>query len=68
MPTLHTAVVNTERGVWDDQFLVDADNFSEALANWAGSQWGVEGKQIVAWFFENNAVGFEAGREIVTDV
>ncbi len=38
------------------------------FAGRAGTQWGIEGKHVVGWFLEGDAVGFEPGREIVADI
>ena len=67
VPTLHAAVVDAQRGVGNDELLVDADNLAEAFTLWAGAQRRVEREHLVAGFFERDTIGFEACREIVAE-
>ena len=67
-PANHAAVVKTERGVGNHEFLIDAYHASESLAGRAGAQWRVEGKHVVCRFFKGDAVCLETGREIVADI
>ena len=68
VPASHAAFVDAERGVGHDEGLVDADHLAEAFARGAGSEWRVEGEEILGGFFEGETVGLEAGREFVGDV
>ena len=68
VPTNNTAVVDGEGRVWDDKFLVDADDAPETLTLRTGTCRGVEGKHLVAGFFEHDTIGFKTCREVVADV
>ena len=67
-PAHHATVVEAERSVRNHEFLVDADDASEALAGRAGAQRRIEGKHIVGRFLKLHAVGFKSGGEVVADV
>ena len=67
-PAHHATVVEAQRSVRNHEFLVDADDASEALAGRAGAQRRIEGKHIVGRFLKLHAVGFESGGEVVADV
>ena len=67
-PANHAAIIETERGVGNHEFLIDAYHASESLAGRAGAQWRVEGKHVVCGFFKGDAVCLETGREIVADI
>ncbi len=68
VPTNNTAVIDGESRVWDDKFLVDADDTPETLTLRTGTCRGVEGKHLVAGFFEHDTIGFKTCREVVADV
>ena len=67
-PAYHASIVEAHGSIRDDELLVDAYHASESLAGRAGTQWGIEGKHVVGWFLEGDAVGFEPGREIIADI
>ena len=67
-PAHHATVVEAQRSVGNHEFLVDADDASEALAGRAGAQRRIEGKHIVGRFLKLHAVSFESGREVIADV
>ena len=68
VPALHATVIDTQRRVGYNKFLVDAHHFPEAFAFRTGSQGRVEREHIVARLFELDTVGFETRGEIVGDV
>ena len=67
VPADDTAVIDGERGVGDDQFLVDTDDASEALTLGTGACGRVEGEHLVVGLLEGDAVGLETHGEIVED-
>ena len=60
MPALHAALVDRQRGVGDDEALVDADDAAEALAGGAGAGRRVEREHVVVGFLKHHAVGLVA--------
>ena len=58
-------MVDAERLVGDDEVGVDAENFAEAFASGAGTEWVVEREHSFRGEFEFNAIGFEGFREFV---
>lgn len=62
-PAHHGAVVDRERAIGDDEMLVDAHHAPETFATRAGTHGIVERKEVVARFFEADAVGLEVGGE-----
>ena len=67
MPANHTAIVDTEGGVRDDQLLVDAHHFPKPLTFRTGTCGGVEGKHLVVGLLKGHAIGLEAYGEIIAD-
>ena len=67
VPANHTAVVNRQCGVGDDQVFVDADNLAEALTFRTSSYGRIEREEIVRRFLKRHAVSFETHGEIIDD-
>ena len=65
VPGHHAAVVDGERGIGDDQVLIDADNLAEALAFRTGAHGRIEREHLVGRLLEGDAVGLEARAEII---
>ena len=59
------SVVDAAGLVGDHQVFADADYLSEAAADGAGAQRGVEAEEVVVWFAEGDSVEFEAGAEVL---
>ena len=67
-PADHASVVKTQRGIRDDQLLVDADDASESFAGRTSAKRRVEGKHVVRWLLEGDAVSLETSGEVVGDM
>ena len=68
MPAFDASLIDTQRRIGDNQFLVNADDASKALAGRAGPYRRVEGEHIVIGLFEGYAVGLESCGELVGQV
>ena len=68
VPADDATVVDRQCRVGDDQFFVDADDASEALAFGTGAYGRVEGEHVVVGLFEGHTVGLVLHREVVADV
>ena len=68
MPADDAAVIDGEGRIGNDQFLVDADDATEALTLRTGPHRGVEREHLIVWFLEGHAVGLIFHGEVIEDV
>ncbi len=65
VPRLHTTVVDGQRGIGNNQVLVDADDHAETLTLRTGADGRIKGEELVGGLFERHAVGLEALGEVI---
>ena len=58
-PTDHSTIIHRERTIGDYQMLIDANDFTKALAFWACTQRRIEGEHVFGRFLKRHAIGFK---------
>ena len=59
-PTRYATVIDTQRGVGDDQIGVDVDKIAKALAGGAGAHGRIEGEEFGRGLLKLHAVGLQS--------